>query len=189
MARTTPRVDLGTLVGSAADGSTIAIDTPAWYAWLEQATTFAFVGEQGSFTARKERSARAGGYWKAYRKLKGTLRSAYLGKSADLTLERLNAIAVSLAPGDASPRRDSVGGFIPSAAPAPSLPTGTITFLFTDIEGSTSRWEQHPQAMRLALAQHDRLLRETIAAHAGVVFKMVGDGVHAVFARAVDAVT
>jgi len=53
MAGTTPRVERGTLVGGAADGSTIAIDTPAWLAWLETATTFAFVGEQGSFTARK----------------------------------------------------------------------------------------------------------------------------------------
>src|SRR5262245_9707 len=121
MARTIPRVELGTLVGDAADGSTIAIDTPAWYAWLEQATTFAFVGEQGSFTARKERSARAGGYWKAYRKLKGTLRSAYLGKSADLTLERLNAVALSLAAADAPPKREPVGGSVPSAVPAPQL--------------------------------------------------------------------
>jgi LuxR family maltose regulon positive regulatory protein len=176
------------LVGGAVDGSTITIGTPAWYAWLEVATTFAFVGEQGSFTARKERSERAGGYWKAYRKQGGTLRSAYLGKSADLTRERLNAIAVGLATAAAPTKREPDGGSIPSAASAPSLPTGTLTFLFTDIEGSTTRWEQHQQAMRLALAQHDRLLRETIAAHAGVVFKMVGDGVHAAFARAVDAV-
>jgi hypothetical protein len=40
----------------------------------------------------------------------------------------------------------------------PDLPTGTVTFLFTDIEGSTRLWEQHPDAMRLALARHDDLL-------------------------------
>jgi predicted ATPase/class 3 adenylate cyclase len=51
----------------------------------------------------------------------------------------------------------------------PELPTGTVTFLFTDIEGSTTRWEQHPEAMRTALARHDALLRETITAHDGVV--------------------
>jgi hypothetical protein len=43
--------------------------------------------------------------------------------------------------------------------PATPLPTGTVTFLFTDIEGHTRLWEQHPKAMRLALARHDVLLR------------------------------
>src|SRR6266581_6526004 len=70
----------------------------------------------------------------------------------------------------------------------PDLPTGTITFLFTDIEGSTIRWEHHPEAMRTALARHDALLHESITAHDGVVFKMVGDAVYAAFAVAADAV-
>src|SRR5262245_4748767 len=69
------------------------------------------------------------------------------------------------------------------------LPTGTITFLFTDIEGSTRLWEQHPQAMRPALARHDALLWAAIEAHNGVVFKTAGDGVYAAFARAPDALT
>ncbi len=68
------------------------------------------------------------------------------------------------------------------------LPTGTVTFLFTDIEGSTRRWEHHPEAMRRALARHDTLLRQVITAHGGVVFKMVGDAVYAAFAMAADAV-
>jgi predicted ATPase/class 3 adenylate cyclase len=70
----------------------------------------------------------------------------------------------------------------------PELPTGTVTFLFTDIEGSTIRWEHHPEAMRTALARHDALLHESITAHDGVVFKMVGDAVCAAFAVAADAV-
>jgi predicted ATPase/class 3 adenylate cyclase len=70
---------------------------------------------------------------------------------------------------------------------APALPCGTITFLCTDIVGSTQRWEQHPDAMRIALARHDALLRQTVAAHDGVVFKSGGDGVFAAFARAPDA--
>jgi predicted ATPase/class 3 adenylate cyclase len=70
----------------------------------------------------------------------------------------------------------------------PDLLTGTVTFLFTDIEGSTTRWEQHPEAMRTALARHDALLREVITAHGGYVFKMVGDAVYAAFATARDAV-
>jgi predicted ATPase/class 3 adenylate cyclase len=68
------------------------------------------------------------------------------------------------------------------------VPTGTVTFLFTDIEGSTTRWEQHPEAMRTALARHDALLRSVITSHGGYVFKMVGDAVYAAFAVATDAV-
>ncbi len=67
-------------------------------------------------------------------------------------------------------------------------PTGTVTFLFTDIEGSTTRWEHHPEAMRTALARHDALLRQVITAHSGFVFKMVGDAVYAAFAVAADGV-
>jgi LuxR family maltose regulon positive regulatory protein len=68
-----------------------------------------------------------------------------------------------------------------------TLPTGTLTFLFTDIERSTQLWEQHPQAMPAALARHDAIVRTAIQDYRGVVFKTVGDGVHAVFAQAADA--
>ncbi len=54
-------------------------------------------------------------------------------------------------------------------------PSGSVTFLFTDIEGSTRLWERHPDAMGRALRLHDRLLREAIVAHGGHVFKTVGD--------------
>jgi predicted ATPase/class 3 adenylate cyclase/Tfp pilus assembly protein PilF len=67
------------------------------------------------------------------------------------------------------------------------LPTGTVTFLFTDIEGSTTLWEQHPDAMRVALALHDALLRHAIEAADGRVVKTTGDGVFAVFSAAADA--
>jgi len=56
------------------------------------------------------------------------------------------------------------------------LPTGTVTFLFTDIEGSTRLWEQHPQAMPDALARHNAILRQATAAHDGVVFRTAGTG-------------
>ena len=69
----------------------------------------------------------------------------------------------------------------------PDLPTGAVTFLFTDIEGSTTRWEQHPEAMRAALARHDALLRSVILAHGGFVFKMVGDAVFTEVALASSA--
>src|SRR5438093_225428 len=73
-------------------------------------------------------------------------------------------------------------------SPMPELPSGTVTFLFTDIEGSTQLWEQHPDAMRLALARHDAFLRAAIETNRGVVFKTVGDSFCAAFAQASDAV-
>jgi predicted ATPase/class 3 adenylate cyclase len=60
-------------------------------------------------------------------------------------------------------------------------PSGTVTFLFTDIEGSTRLWERHPAAMASALARHDALLRATVAGHGGCVFKTVGDAFCAAF--------
>ena len=67
------------------------------------------------------------------------------------------------------------------------LPTGTVTFLFTDIEGSTTRWEQHREAMQAALLRHDAILRKAIEEHGGVVFKTVGDAFYAAFATAPQA--
>ena len=63
----------------------------------------------------------------------------------------------------------------------PDLPSGTVTFLFTDIEGSTPRWERDRQAMAQAVDRHLALLRGAIEAHGGVLFKMVGDAVQAAF--------
>src|SRR5262249_35273808 len=54
---------------------------------------------------------------------------------------------------------------------APTRPGGTVTFLFTDIEGSTQLWEHEPQAMTAALARHDAILRQQIATHGGVIVK------------------
>src|SRR5688500_14183319 len=68
------------------------------------------------------------------------------------------------------------------------LPSGTVTFLFTDIEGSTARWEHQPEAMRAALARHDALVRAAIHEHHGHVVKTIGDAFHAVFVLAPDAV-
>jgi TolB-like protein len=67
------------------------------------------------------------------------------------------------------------------------LPTGTVTLLFTDIEGSTRLWEAHAEAMRAALARHDALLRDCIDDHDGHVFKTGGDAFCAAFHTASDA--
>src|SRR5580704_9563925 len=68
-----------------------------------------------------------------------------------------------------------------------TLPSETVTFLFTDIEGSTKLWEEHPEAMRSALARHDALLREAIDANEGHVFKTIGDAFCAAFHTAPEA--
>jgi predicted ATPase/class 3 adenylate cyclase len=70
---------------------------------------------------------------------------------------------------------------------AATYPTGTVTFLFTDIEGSTRLWEAEPEAMHVALAAHDAIVRAAIEAHGGIVFKTVGDAFCAAFARPEEA--
>jgi class 3 adenylate cyclase len=69
----------------------------------------------------------------------------------------------------------------------PDLPSGTVTFLFTDIEGSTARWERDRAAMRNAIERHLALLTSAVDAHNGVLFKVMGDAVQAAFAAAPDA--
>ena len=66
-------------------------------------------------------------------------------------------------------------------------PSGTVTFLFTDIEGSTPLWEEHPETMRAALERHDAVVSGAISAHGGYVFSTGGDGFAAAFERAGDA--
>jgi predicted ATPase/class 3 adenylate cyclase/DNA-binding CsgD family transcriptional regulator len=95
-------------------------------------------------------------------------------------------------------RAAAVGGPGPPGPSAPSrvaagqdgagLPEGTVTFLFTDLEGSTRLLEAHPAAYQAAMRRHHDLLRSAVEAHGGVVFETVGDPVYAAFARAADAV-
>jgi predicted ATPase/class 3 adenylate cyclase len=66
-------------------------------------------------------------------------------------------------------------------------PTGTVTFLFTDIEGSTKLWERDARRMQAALVRHDEILKSTVEAHSGYVFKMVGDACCAAFSTTPEA--
>lgn len=95
MDRSIPKVRNGFLQQESVEATsshTICIGTAAWYSWLEQHSSFTFETPHAAFTARKEQ--RPGGwYWYAYRRSQGKLHSRYLGKSADLTLERLNETA------------------------------------------------------------------------------------------------
>jgi len=69
-----------------------------------------------------------------------------------------------------------------------AAPSGVVTFLFTDVEGSTRRWENDAEVMRAALAAHDEVLRSAIETHGGFLFKHTGDGVCAAFASPMGAV-
>ena len=69
-----------------------------------------------------------------------------------------------------------------------AAPSGTVTFLFSDIEGSTQRWDSHPEAMAGALRRHDELLRSAIALHGGHVFKTIGDAFCVAFSMASSGV-
>jgi predicted ATPase/class 3 adenylate cyclase len=71
---------------------------------------------------------------------------------------------------------------------AVAAPTGTVTFLFTDIEGSTRLWDEHPAEMGEALAEHDQIVRTAIESNGGYVFATGGDGFAAAFPRVGDAV-
>src|SRR6266516_3515143 len=78
---------------------TLIVESAEWYRWLDTVSVFAFKSSHGSFTARKEQAGnrRGGWYWRAYRKRRGTLYRAYLGKSEELTLATMHAIASQLA--------------------------------------------------------------------------------------------
>src|SRR6201993_3258681 len=69
-----------------------------------------------------------------------------------------------------------------------AAPSGVVTFLFTDVEGSTRRWEADAQAMRAALVVHDKVLRTAIEAYDGFLFSHTGDGFVAAFASPMSAV-
>jgi LuxR family transcriptional regulator, maltose regulon positive regulatory protein len=117
MARATPHIIDGLLTyHDALLDHTIAIGSSEWWQWLaaESTTTFRFDHPLGNFTARRERK-HDGWYWYAYRKRGGRLQKAYLGKSADLTLERLQSVAATLAapgtPGASTPPSEAAGPF------------------------------------------------------------------------------
>jgi LuxR family maltose regulon positive regulatory protein len=102
-----PLVDHTLLVQPGSAAEAIPVGSPAWYAWLADASSFAFIGVHGTFTAHKERRSPAREYWKAYRRRAGRLHRAYLGKSSELTLDRLNAVAADLAGGGLGAAEDA----------------------------------------------------------------------------------
>jgi LuxR family transcriptional regulator, maltose regulon positive regulatory protein len=86
--------DLSTSQGN--DVLHMVLESPAWVAWLQSISSFAFHGKTGSYTARKEYKARGEGYWYAYARIEGKVTKRYLGPSADLTLAWLEQTAQEL---------------------------------------------------------------------------------------------
>jgi predicted ATPase/class 3 adenylate cyclase len=76
---------------------------------------------------------------------------------------------------------------MPHEARQGAPPTGTVTFAFTDIEGSTARWERHPLEMEAAVRRHDELMRSVFTRYGGHIFKTVGDAFCVAFWRPADA--
>lgn len=116
MARVLPLVTGNTIEQA---GGRVEVETPAWYTWLEdEAVSFTFVGDRGRFTARKEQRGKTGLYWKAYCKQAGKLQTAYLGRSCDLTLARLEDVAARLAAQSAADHES------PPLVPTPPIAPG-----------------------------------------------------------------
>jgi LuxR family maltose regulon positive regulatory protein len=100
MTQATPLVQDDTLTYQrGGQAQTVVVGTRAWYGWLQTATTFAFTSDRGTLTARREQAGnkRGGWYWRSYRQGEGKLHRVYLGKSEELTLARLRAVAAILA--------------------------------------------------------------------------------------------
>jgi len=156
MARATPHITDGILTYR--DGMqehTIAVGSPMWRQWLAAATTTTFRFEHPlcNFTARRERK-RDGSYWYAYRTRGGALQKAYLGKSTDLTLDRLQEIAAGFARRSAAPTPAAHVTGITSTEAAGSLP-GALAGRLHDQLMTTKL--AHPPA-RPALVPRPRLM-------------------------------
>jgi hypothetical protein len=123
MSRQTPTVSAGALYDPATPKTRVPLDSPAWFAWLEAATTTRFAYPifepaagyiVGFMTVRREGRQRGGRYWSVYRRAGPRLRKVYLGRSAGLTQARLEAVATSLRTGRA-PDGHAAGKEAPTA--------------------------------------------------------------------------
>jgi LuxR family maltose regulon positive regulatory protein len=132
MGRRTPIVRNEALIeesGADGHGVSVTVGSADWFSWLETAAAFAFDSPEGHFTAHKRKHG-SGSYWYAYSRTEGRLHTVYLGKSVDLMLERLRAIARVVA------RKDVSIADAPSEAPAVAVKRQRRTMEHAD--GSTS---------------------------------------------------
>src|SRR5260221_3159150 len=102
---------------------TVPPGAQAWFAWLDSVPSFTFQGQQGQLTARKEPRQWGEGYWYAYRRVGPKLTKKYLGRTAELTLARLEEAATLLAGAQASPLPEAAT-WVPSVLPESSRDGG-----------------------------------------------------------------
>lgn len=126
-----PYVEASGVLVLAASGQRIPVGSAAWYTWLEGASSFAFHGAAGAFTAHKERRAGQRTYWKAYRKRRGRMVRGYLGRSEELTLERLVEVAASFAASTVSAGAPAETDARPDT-PVPARPSPAQTWAAED---------------------------------------------------------
>ncbi len=140
-----------------ASENTTVLDLPTGsLAWLQEVPSFAFAGQMGAYTARKETKQRGQGYWYAYRKRGGKLTKAYLGKAPELTLARLEEVAHLLS---AEPAAQ------PSSSEAPFPPSSTEAHSVLDAQKGkpVGDAEQHTPLSRLPEGERDPLLATRLA--------------------------
>ena len=152
MQRTNPMVKDGRLYLAEIESDPIVLGTLEWYNWLEQHTTFTFVDDADTFTARKSMLRTGGSYWKAYRRRQGKLYRIHLGHSYALTLERLQAAARAFAGehGSGEPTDVSSTQAAASRLPMHTSPRMALT-------------DDHPMALMQTKLYRPRKLSDLIA--------------------------
>lgn len=137
----------------------IVPESPEWFSWLEQAPSFAFLGKSGHYTARQEAKQRGDRYWSAYRAMDRQLTKKYLGKSAYLTLARLEHMAGVLCPQSEA-----------QTSPPVSLARGTNTE--GDIQRPVLPQQRHPLNHLLATKLHIPRLRTHLVPRSHLVERL-----------------
>lgn len=115
-----------TLLAVFGNALTFCPESQEWFTWLEGIPSFAFEGREGRFTARRETKQRGEGYWIAYQRYKGKLQKKYLGRTCDLSAEKLEKVARSIAARSASPCAGEAQ--VEPASPPPFAPPAGWTF-------------------------------------------------------------
>ncbi len=138
----------------------LELESPAWFVWVDQVSSFAFHGRMGFYTARQERKERGGGYWYAYVREQGKVTKRYLGRSADLTLTRLEQTAQLLVKHslDVTSREERLGEHR-AMPPFPGDPTPAATA--SARESAVNSWLQR-EPLLATKVQRPRLRPATI---------------------------
>ncbi len=157
-----PLVRNGCFLSPAPGAAQLLVGSPAWFGWLETHSAFRYDGLAGHFAAHRQRVRDNVAYWQAFRKQAGKLRSVHLGRSPNLTPERLEAAARALAPAIAVQSRASI-------APAATSDRSMLT----DREREVLRY----LAMGCAnkdICRHLAISLSTVKSHLSTLYRKLG---------------